>query len=502
MMLNKKEASEIKNVDLILKHGTVITMDANRRIIENGAVVVNQGRIVAVGKTDELEAQYQAVRVIESQHHCILPGLIDTHGHGGHCLFKSVASDTMSHWMNTMTRMYKHFVTDEFWYYEGKLAALERLKSGITTGVSVMGSMPRSDDPIFASNHAKAYAETGVREVVAVGPCNPPWPHSFSRWQNNQQSTRMVSFDEALAGAEAVIETWNHGANDRIRVFIAPFVLITSVNPSSHTPPDMGVKLSAHDRLQFRRIRDIAQKYQTRIHTEAFGGMIHLAAQDEYALLGPDVHIQHLWGISFDEVGILARTGTFASSSPAVDQAIARCPVPELLEAGVTTAISTDGTSPSTPFDLFRAARNMQFLQQVLLKDTYYLPAGKLLEMITIDAARCLGWDDDLGSLEVGKKADIITVNMQQPHLAPEFMHVHRLIQQAVGGDVDNVIVDGRVIMQNRQVSTVNEVEVLAEAQAESVRTIERAGLGKFMGMSKSFWGISRMYLDEPISED
>jgi cytosine/adenosine deaminase-related metal-dependent hydrolase len=160
-------------------------------------------------------------------------------------------------------------------------------------------------------------------------------------------------------------------------------------------------------------------------------------------------------------------------------------------------AVVTDGTSPKTPFDLFQAARKAQLVNQLILKDNFVLPAGKLLEMITIDAARVLGWDDEIGSLEPGKKADVITVRMDQPHLAPFFMPVHRLIYQACGQDVSTVIVDGQILMQDREVSCVNEAEVLQAAQEEAELVIERADLSPHMQLEPSFWGKSRITFEE-----
>jgi 5-methylthioadenosine/S-adenosylhomocysteine deaminase len=488
-------------IDLLLIHGTVITMDPSRRIIQDGAIAIQRGRILDIGASEILGAKYEAVKVIDCSHQCILPGLIDVHGHGGHSLFKTVALDYIDDWMPIITKTYKHFVTDEFWYYEGKLSALERLKAGITTGVSVIGSMPRSDDPVFAINHAKAYAEVGIREVVCTGPCNPPWPHPFSRWVNGKRITKEVTYEEVLQGAEAVIEALNHANEDRTRAFITPFVIVTSVEPSGPTSPGRLHGLTEHDRYQAKRIREIARKYKTRIHSDAFGGMIHLAVQDwKNALLGPDVHLQHCRGISFDEAKILADTGTNISASPGITQASARTPVPELIELGATVAISTDGTSPCTRFDMFQAMRKTQFVHQSALRDESYLPPGKLLEMITIDAAKCIGWDDELGSLEIGKKADVITVNMQQPHLTPEFMHVHRLVYQAVANDVEHVIVDGQVIMEGRKVHTVDERRVLTEANEEADLTIKRAGLKKYMQPTKYFWGHARGYVDKKFN--
>lgn len=483
-------------IDLILSRGTVITMDPARRVLEDAAVAIDDGRIHAIGPTSQIEASVDAERIIDCRGKVLLPGLIDTHGHGGHSLIKTIAADTPSLWMPIVTNMYKHDTTDEYWYIDGLLSALERLKFGVTCGVSVIGSQPRSDDPVFGLNHARAYTEVGIREVVAVGPCAPPWPHAFSRWIDGQRVGQAVSFDQALAGAEAVIETMNHGANDRIRVFITPFTIVPSLISNAPTPGDRAVTLRPSDRELSRRIREIAEKYQTRIHSDAFGGMVRLAARDEYGLLGPDVHLQHCFGLMPDEVAILAATGTAVSHAPGPSQSRGRCPVIELMQAGVTVAISTDGSSAKTPFDLFPMMRTTQLVQQLAFGDPLMLPPGKALEMVTIDAACALGWDDEIGSLEVGKRADVIVVNMRQPHLSPPFMPVHRLVYEASGQDVQTVIVDGRLVMDQRRVLTVDEAAILDLVDREAQQHIARAGLQEHM--HDPGWGQPRRVYTTP----
>ena len=483
-------------VDILFVHGTVITMDKQHRIIEDGSVAVTGNQIIDIGKTAHLLEVYNPTEVIDCKHKVILPGLVDAHGHGGHCMFKHIASDTPSFWVKVMTQTYQHGVTNEFWYIEGRLSALDRIKAGITTGLSVIGSQPRSDDPVFAGNHARAYAELGAREIVAVGPCNPPWPHQFSYWRDEKKETHFVSFDEAMAGTEMVIKNWHHAANDRIRVYVTPFVIVPSLDTSTPTTPDKAIALTKFDREQSRRVRDLATKYKTRIHSDAFGGMIHLAAQDEFGLLGSDVSLQHCNGISLEEVEILGKTDTRVGHMPGPIHAIHRCPVPELMYAGVTVALVTDGTSPNRPFDLFQVARRGQLVQQMMMRDQYYLPAGKLLEMITIDAARVIGMEKEIGSLEIGKKADVITVNMRQSHLVPEWMPVHRLIHAAVGSDVNDVMVDGKVIMRDRAILTASEEEIITQAQEEATATIRRAGLEKHMQLPEDFWGKPRISFD------
>jgi cytosine/adenosine deaminase-related metal-dependent hydrolase len=480
--------------DLLLTHATVVTMDPARTILDDGAVAIVGDRIEAVGPTDEVARGRRAGRTIDCRGKVIVPGLIDAHGHGGHSLLKTLGCDTPSLWMRIVTPTYFHFTTPEFWYVDGLVSALERLRAGVTCGVSVMGSQPRSDDPVFGVNHARAYNEVGVREVVCVGPCHTPWPHPVSRWDGGRRERREVTLEEALAGAEAVIEACHHSQGDRIRAFITPFTIVPSVDPSNPSTPDVATALTDHDRLQARRVREIAAKWKTRIHSDAFAGMVRMAAQDqEHALLGPDVHLQHCIDLSHEEVGILAATGTHVTHAPG-----GHCPVPEMIAAGINVAITTDGTAPKRSFDLLQAARTAQLAHQIRRNDRYLLPVGKLLEMITIDAARALGWDDALGSLEVGKQADVAILNLRQPHLVPNWMVVHRLIYEAVGHDVETVIVAGRVVMEDRRVLTVDEGAALAAAEREARAIVERAGLQAHL--TPPGWGRLRLAFDQPIT--
>lgn len=484
--------------DMLLINGTVVTMDQDRRIIEDGALAIEGTRITDIGSTKDLLKEHgHAKKIIDCKRKLILPGFIDVHSHAGHCMFKNIGYDSASYWMPIMTELYHHNTTDDFWYVEGKLAALERLKYGVTCGVSVISNAQRSDDAVFSINHAKGYAEVGVREIIAVGPSNPPYPRKFSRLVDGKKVEGQFSFEDLLDGTEEAIKALNHTHDDTIRAFVAPFVLVPSVNPSEPTLPDVATNLTEHDRYMMRRVREIANKYQTRIHTEAFGGMIRIAATEENALLGPDVHIQHCTGISYDEAVILAKTGTHVSTASGSSQLISRCPVPELIELGVNVAIATDGTAPAVSFDMLNAARKTQIVHQGALKDQYYLPPGKLLEMITIDAAKAIGWDDEIGSLEVGKKADVITIDMYQAHLYPDFMPIHKLMLHASGQDVDHVIVNGNLLMEDRKVLKVNEFSILDEASEISHATIKRAKFEEFLKPCDTFWSSSRMYINE-----
>ena len=462
----------------VFTHATVVTMDGARRILEDAAVRVAGDRIAEVCPTAEATIA-PGDRVIDCRGKLVIPGLIDAHGHAGHCLIRSIGVDTNPLWMKIVTPVYYHFTTREFWYADGLVSGLERLRAGVTTGVSIISSMPRSDDPQFAVNHARAYGEIGLREIVCVGPAGLPWPRTVTRWETGAPVRRPVTFAEMMEGTEAAIQSIDGAEGGRIRVYVTPFTIVPSLDPSNMSTPDQAVSLTQDDRDQARAVRELARKYGVRLHSDAFAGHVRLAFQDrENALLGPDIHLQHCWGITHDEIDILAETGTHVTHAPPGRST----PVVEMMARGVNVAVTTDGTAPSRHFDLLQTARQFQSVQHVLRNhDRYYFPPGKVLEMVTIDAARALRLDHEIGSLEPGKKADIAVIDMSQPHLTPDWLPVHRLIHQAVGSDVEMVMVDGRMVMADRRPLHVDVSEALARGNREARALVERAGLERHL---------------------
>ncbi|TXI04724.1 MAG: hydrolase, partial [Rhizobium sp.] len=293
----------------------------------------------------------------------------------------------------------------------------------------------------------------------------------------------------------AVIDALNGGADGRISVFLTPFTIVPSVEPSNASTPDQAVSLTEDDRRQARRVRETARKWNVRIHSDAFAGQIRMAYQDkENALLGPDVHLQHCWGISHEEMDILAETGTNVTHAPPGRST----PVLEMMSRGIPLAITSDGVAPSRYFDMFQTARLAQSTQHILHNhDRYLLPPGKVFEMITIDAAKVIGMEHEIGSLEIGKKADIAIIDMRKPHLMPNWMPVHRLIHQVLGSDVDTVIVDGKLLMEAGKVLTTDMEAALDFGQQEALALVERAGLGAHM--HDPGWGKLQRTFSQPL---
>ena len=450
----------------LLIHGDVVTMNARFECIEDGAVLIKGKRIEAVGKTSDLLALVgeEEVERIDCSGKMILPGLIDAHTHAGHCLNRSLGLDSRTRWMDYLTKIYHHSTTPDYWYAEGRLAALERLKAGITCGVSVISNAARCDDPRIVVEHVRGHAEVGTRENPAIGPSNPPYPRAFAQEENGRLVEKRFTFDELMAKAEEAIELVNGSHDGLIGAFAAPFVMVSSIEGSKATPADLACRLTDQDRHMMKAIRDVARRQHVRIHTEAFGGMIRLAAQADDPLLGPDVHVQHCKGISFREAMILAETKTNVTTTPAWHQLQMRCPVPKLIELGANVAVTTDGTAPAMPFDLFRAAR-------------------------------AIGREADLGSLGVGKLADITTIKTTSPHLMPRLMPIHQLMLYGTPGDVADVFVAGRALMRERKVLTVSEADVFECAQAASLEAVRRAGYERLLKPADNFWTGAQSHL-------
>lgn len=481
-------------IDLLLTGGTVVTMDEERRMLENGAVAVDKGEILFVGSAQEAAAKFPDVaKTLSCDDHAVLPGFIDVHCHGGHALIRQAVTNT-SDWMAAVTHLYNHYVTDEYWYYEGRVSALDRLRCGITTAVAVLGAQQRCDDAIFAINHAKGYAEVGLREVVCTGPSQPPWPHKFSRIVNGKRVQGEVSHAQSIKALEKVIETLNHSHGDTIRAYVSPYGLLPSTNSSFPVQADkLWNQPTEFDLHQLTEMWRIADEYDTRIHAEAYGGSIYqMHKAGKLALLGPRVHLQHTSGCSFDELKILADTGThlgvtFQSSTQVLP----------MLWLGVKMALGTDGPKVLGNADIFQNMRMFQAKHKDELifstNGMFNLPPEKLLEMNTVDAAEVIGWPE-IGSLEVGKRADIITVDLMNPRMTPRFNMIDTLVMLANGNDVDNVFVNGRHLLENRKVTSVNEKKALWEGHEEAEATLKRAGYEAFIDGKEQFWGVARRY--------
>jgi 5-methylthioadenosine/S-adenosylhomocysteine deaminase len=475
------------SVDLLIVRGTVITMDEGRRVIEDGAVAVKADRIVAVGSTTDIQARYTATKTIDAFRQAVLPGLIDSHAHAGHGLLKTMGGGDGNAWMAACEQIYTVGSDEEFWYAEARLAALERLKCGTTTGVCLFGggdSIMRVDEPRYAMRHCDAIAETGTRSFLAVGPSRPPAPRVYASWDGDQRTDRAVSFAQMFETCEEVIQTQHGRAEGRVNICVT-----LPVYHPDHAPEQLEFAELFH--AQAAQYMDLTQRHGL-VFTQDGHRTGSLKLAEGMGLLGERSFMSHSIDLNAEDIAACAASDTRIVHNPSAIMSIrGRCPVPELLDAGVTVALGSDGIAPDRSYDMFRHMFQAMHYHRRHFRDAGVLPHGKVLEMVTIDAAKTLGLAHEIGSIELGKKADIILVDLFKPHLMPLNMPVYRVTAFANGADVTTTIVNGRVLMERGQVNTVNEAEVMEAAQRATEVMIERTGLQHLLTSPENLWRVS-----------
>ena len=475
------------DVELIISGGVIVTVDDHRRVINDGSVVINDGRIIAVAPSIEIINKFRAKKTIDAIGKIVIPGLIDTHAHAGHGLIKTMAMN--DDWEQVCGDVYRKGSTPEFWYAEARLASLERLKFGVTTGVSLLGggdTILRTDDPVYADAHCRGVSSIGTRSMVAVGPTRAPHPLTYASWDKDQQTPYPVSFEKQIQTCEEIIAKWHRKENDRISI-----AMIYPVLRNEHEK-DMTAADYQEAIRQARFTRELSKEagliFTQDGHT---GGSVKRSY--EIGLLGPDALLSHATNLSDEEIAICARTNTRIAHNPSAVAAIyGYCPVIDLIEAGVTVALGSDATAPDRSSDMFRHMQQLMHYHRRHYRDASIVPAGKALEMATIDAATALGMADEIGSIEVGKQADIVLVDMDAAHMHPKNMEAFRLVSFANGNDVDTVIIGGELVLEVKKPTRVSVREILDEAQTETDKMLKRTNGERFLELPDGFWSQTR----------
>lgn len=478
--------------DLLLHDGTVVTMNRERAVLDRTSVAIRDGRIVEVGPAAALRKKYASAKTIDCTRKAILPGLVDLHGYLGGSLLKSVGQNLDGGARRKMLEDLLPAATDEEWWeVDTQLNALERLKMGTTSMFSMMGGNgTRTDDVVFTQIAARELERIGLRTRIGLGPARPPWPRRFVYWRDGARTERRVEFDHVIDNCDRLIS--DHAKN---RGGIVDYgVALSRIGNRNEHDPVWSPEREQWIHQQAEAIRHLKEKHRVTFWTHMYGNAVEYAHDEKLGLLGPDSILSHCTGISERAIGIMRDTGTHAAHHPRAGRIYTypgRCPVPELIDAGVTVALGSD--SPSTHnCDMFLDMKAAIDQQRIHFKDARLLPPGKALEMATIDGCKVLGLDKELGSVEVGKQADLITVSLFQPHLAPNDMLIYRLVYNATGSDVTDVTVAGRLVMEGRKILTIDESQVLERVEEVYARFVERAELAPLTQTPERFWGASR----------
>lgn len=452
-------------VDIIIADGTIVTVDAARRIVTNGALAIKGGRIVAVGKARELSAQYIATRTIDARDRVVMPGLINGHAHLlGHA--RGLIPDTLATHDFAKCWLFPYWGTvdrdDEYWGALNVVA--EQIKSGTTCFV----------DPgcRFLESTIQAVAETGVRCEIGSFLWDRPSPHLLE----NARRIPQVTTREALDITKSNLTNFRGLANGRMRVCAT----MEGVGACSDELM-LGARELA-ERFDVRMILHKASSVEEVTAEIARTGSRPVEHMHRIGALGPSVYLLHALMVNEDEVRMLAETKTKVCHSPSAALKLAKGlsrhgKILDMMKAGVTVCLGCDGSNSSDYRDMVRAIYLAAVLHKDFTMDASALTAERAIEMATIDAAKAIGWDNEVGSLEVGKKADIILFDTNRPEWVPTYDVVRTLVYSATGDSVDTVLVDGRVLMEGRKLLTIDEAKVRHMVQGRREDFLKRANL-------------------------
>lgn len=444
-----QESPATTAVDLLLVGGTVVTMDPARGVIESGAVAVDEGAIVAVGPAEEIESRWRGERTMRlGEHDIIAPGLVNGHGHAAMTLLRGVADDMeLMDWLqNYIFPAESETVTEEFVRAGVRLAAMEMIRSGTTTFVDMY---------YFEQVAAEVVDEVGLRAVLGETVIGFPVPDAATP-------------QDALAYTRAFMERWRD--HPRITPAVAPHSPYTVDPEILRASAALAREYARPILIHLAETRDEVAQVAERHGATPTG---HLAA---LGLLGPGTVGAHGVWLAEEDIRLLAETGTSLVHNPESNMKLSSgtMPVPALLAGGVTVGLGTDGAASNNDLDMFGAMLVAALLQKHATGDPTALDADTVLAMATIEGARTLGLADRIGSIEPGKRADLIVVDGNAAGLVPRYDPVSHLVYAARGGDVKVTIVDGRVLFDEGRFTSLDPDRTLADARrmAERIRGV------------------------------
>jgi 5-methylthioadenosine/S-adenosylhomocysteine deaminase len=428
-----------RQVSLVLTGGTVVTVDPGNRVIANGAVAIDGADIVAVDTADAVGKQFRGRETIDSSGQIVLPGLINTHTHAAMVLYRGLADDlALADWLNKyIFPAEAKTVSPEFVRAGTRLAALEMLQSGTTTF---------ADMYYFEEEVAAATKAAGLRGVL--GQTVIQFPVADAKTPA-----------DALVRAEAFIKSFKD--DPLITPAVAPHAMYTLDGPTLKAARDLSRRYGVPTLIHLAETADEIQAAQERFKSSP------VAYLDSLGFLGPGVLGAHGVWVSDADIAMLKARSVGISHNPESNMKLASgtAPVPGYLKADVAIGLGTDGAASNNDLDMFEAMRFAALLHKHASRDPRALSARSALEMATIRGARALGMEKRIGSLEPGKRADVITVTVNGARQTPMYDAVSHLVYVIRGDDVQNTIVNGRVLMRHRKVQTLDEQAVVAEGR-------------------------------------
>jgi 5-methylthioadenosine/S-adenosylhomocysteine deaminase len=425
----------IKDVILISPIGNNENESNNwdyEKIYEKTSILIENDKIAEISKNISMN---NVDKVIDGTNKILMPGLINTHTHAPMNLFRGLADDLeLNEWLSDYIWPMESRLNSELSYIGSLLSNIEMIKSGTTTF---------NDMYFHVENIAKSVEESGIRANLSYGMID---------FGDEEKKEKEIKENIKL------IKNWNNRADGRIKTLFGP-----------HSP-----YTASEDLL--KRVRKEADKYKVRIHIhmnetkKEVDNVLEATKRrpfeylNDIGFLKEDVTSAHGVWLSDEEIAIIKENNVKISHNPCSNMKLSSgiAPVDKLIKNNICVSLGTDGAASNNNLDLFEEMKFASLLQKVNTMNPKILPADLMIEMATINGAKSLGLEKEIGSIEIGKKADLILINTKTPNLTPNINSlVSHIVYSANGGDVDTTICNGKILMENRKIKTINEQEIL-----------------------------------------
>jgi len=453
---------------MIIKNGYVVTMDEELKVIRDGAVVFDEDRIIEVGKTTDVLKKHHDDEVLDAKCMMVLPGFVNTHNHLYQTIMRGLGDDGDGmrpagyRWDIDLLRG----LDKEACYASGIMSMVEMIRSGITC----------TQDSHYINFHgdsidgiAESARAAGVRLVLGRG-----------SWDLKGLAPTELTEDigTAIKESRKVSKRWNDGDMTKV-IYEASLLSQVSdelILETKRAAREDGLGWGMHIQGPLASYKDDPRTGDKCLRRYGGRAIEYLHSLD---VLGPDSLLIHCTFISNREIPILAQTGTPVAHCPCANAWAGRSivtPVPSMLDIGVTVGLGTDGAMTNNSLDMLHAMNFAALINKVNYGTTKAMTAERILNMSTIQAARALCLDNQVGSLEKGKKADIILIDLKAPGIAPAILPVKNLVYSATSTCVDTVIINGKKVMERRELLTLDEEKAVEESEKQAWRLVEGSG--------------------------
>ncbi len=441
----------MKEVDRLISGGRILVMDDKGTLIKKGSIAVDGENIIAVGEKGEIENLYISREIINAEGSLVMPGLINCHTHAPMTYFRGLADDLeLTDWLNNYIFPDEaRFVNREFSYLGSLLACAEMIKSGTTTFCDMY---------IFEDDVATAAKSAGMRCLLGEALFDFPSPN-------------VKTPVEGLKYTEMLIEKW---ANDPlVNIVVEPHTLYTCsedlLRDSRRLADRYGVPIATHYLETKSEKEKLARRY----------GKSPTSFLKDIGYLSQKFIAFHCVHMEKEDIRMFVDHGCKVVHDPESNMKLASgaAPVPDMLAAGVTVGLGTDGCASNNNLDMFQEMDTAAKFHKVVRLDPTIMDAKTVVGIATKGGAKVLGMDKLVGSLKPGMKADIIIINLNKPHLIPLYNEYSHIVYAANGADVDTVLINGKVVMNNRMLLTINENDIISMVEESALKIKTMLGI-------------------------